>query len=246
MVASLLVAMRAMQVWHLETKSEIAALRGHQGWVWCIDFSRSGHLLASGGLWLPSLLPPISLPHPPSRAEEIARPSSRLPKRCAAAHAEAYMYMHVQDHVCLCRRAGQDMTVRLFSVSRDFEPLYTLTGHSGRIVHVCFSPNDSLLATTSADCSAMLWHMKYKDTRSRFGRLHVPKLLHCSRWQSVAWWGGTGRRTGLRPPAASLSCGCDMRRCLSCSRGGPSTSEDLLWIKPKKPVAILKGHSDSV
>ena len=38
-----------IRLWHPEIDQEVAILKGHSGWVWCVAFAAHGNALLSGG-----------------------------------------------------------------------------------------------------------------------------------------------------------------------------------------------------
>ena len=67
------------------------------------------------------------------------------------------------------RTASQDNTARLWDISDPHHPttLSTLTGHTGTVNSVAFSPDGHTLATASYDHTARLWETNVERVAAR-------------------------------------------------------------------------------
>jgi WD40 repeat protein len=90
-----------------------------------------------------------------------------------------------------------DTTIKLWSL-KSGELLYTLTGHSGAMISLAFSPDGQMLASSSKDGTIQLWQLQPEQLQPE-GDLPV-KRLHTLP--------GRGRIV-FSPDGKTLICGCE-------------------------------------
>ena len=126
-------------------------LRGHEGAVRALAFSRDGKTLTSGGVHGAILRWDLSGNGEPAKKELTHRKGAIL---------------------CLAHCPGQDLLVvgdeqSLELVDGTGTVLAPLQGHKGVVFSLAFSPDGRTLATASADSDIRLWELRDKQLKSK-------------------------------------------------------------------------------
>ena len=132
---------QTVRLWDVNTKKEIAELKGHTDWVNSAQFSRDGTLICSTSndetirLW------------DVNKLQEIA---------VLMGHTDWVKYAAFSpDDKTICS-ASDDNTVRLWDVNTK-EQIAKLKGHTDDVNSVQFSPNGKLICSASNDHTVRLW-----------------------------------------------------------------------------------------
>ena len=159
---------RRLHLWDLATRTEIATLKEHNGWVNSVAFSPDGALVATAGGW----------------AEGGEDGTVRL-WDAATRSVVAVLQGHTDDVNSVAFADGntlasgsKDGTVRLWDVKTRTE-IATLEGHTDGVNSVAFSPDGNTLASGSSDRTVVLWDVAR--------RAEVATLGHRSWVHSVAF-----------------------------------------------------------
>ncbi len=147
-----------LHLWDLATRTEIATLREHNGWLESIAFSPDGALVATAGGWA-------------SGGEDATvrlwDTATRSVVAVLQGHTDDVMSVSFSHDGSTVASGSRDKTVRLWDVAEQTE-ITTFEGHTSDVTSVAFSPNGNTLASGSSDASVMLWDMA---SRSRVGTL---------------------------------------------------------------------------
>ncbi|MDQ1022850.1 WD40 repeat protein [Streptomyces umbrinus] len=145
----------SVRLWNIARRSSAATLTGHTSTVHSVAFSPDGTMLASSSydrtirLWDVSSARTIAvLKGHTSAAMSVAfSPDGRMLASGGASASAAFGKDYPDDH-----------TVRLWDVARRTK-IATLTGHTGTVRSVVFSPDGSTLASGSHDGTVRLWRI---------------------------------------------------------------------------------------
>ena len=142
---------RIARLWDVESGEEIATLPlGEPHTLMDIAFSPCGNLIAGGlsgelRLWNAETLTTLfAIPHPESRA-----PWALAFSPCGKYVASGTWW----------EKGMEKMAIRLWEVASG-ENIATLWGHPTDIQSIAFSPDSTLLATGSFECTTLLWDLK--------------------------------------------------------------------------------------
>jgi serine/threonine protein kinase len=132
---------KTVRLWQLATRTGMATLSGHSGWVHSVAFGpRDGGILATGG-------------------DHTVRLWDMRTGRCAAVlagHSEIVREVAFSPDGTMLASGSVDGTVRLWDTgSRDCAG--TLAGDAGPVFCVAFSPDGATLASGGADGTIWLW-----------------------------------------------------------------------------------------
>ena len=177
---------KTVQLWHADTRTCVATLSGHSGWVHSVAFSPDGSTLATGSsdhtvrLWdthtrtCTATLTGHSeivreVAFSPDSATTLASASAdntiRLwdagTRTCVATLTDTFNPLFSvtfsPDGTTLAS-GGLDKTVRLWDAATR-TCVATLTGHSEPVASVAFSPDGTTLASSSHDKTVRLWQL---------------------------------------------------------------------------------------
>ncbi|MEV2191029.1 WD40 repeat domain-containing protein [Streptomyces phaeochromogenes] len=145
----------SIRLWNIARRSSAATLTGHTSTVHAVAFSPDGTTLASSSydrtirLWDVSSARTIAvLKGHTSAAMSVAfSPDGRMLASGGASASSAFGNDYPDDH-----------TVRLWDVARRTN-VATLTGHTGTVRSVVFSPDGTTLASGSHDGTVRLWQI---------------------------------------------------------------------------------------
>jgi WD40 repeat protein len=119
---------------------------GHGGWVYELEFSPNGELLASAGS--------------DNRVRLWNVPSGEPHGEWLTGHTDSVSGVAFSPDGELLASASHDKTVRLWEVSSR-QPLgQPLTGHTEWVEDVAFAPDGELLASASDDGTVRLWDLE--------------------------------------------------------------------------------------
>ena len=141
---------RIVRLWDVESGEEIATLPiGEPHTFMDIAFSPCGNLIAGGlselRLWCAETLTTLfAIPHPERRA-----PYALAFSPCGKYVASGTWW----------EKGMEKMAIRLWDVANG-ENIATLWGHPTDIQSLAFSPDGTLLATGSFECTTLLWDLK--------------------------------------------------------------------------------------
>ncbi len=142
---------RIARLWDVESGEEIATLPlGEPHTLMDIAFSPCGNLIAGGlsgelRLWCAETLTTLfAIPHPEKRA-----PWALAFSPCGKYVASGTWW----------EKGMEKMAIRLWEVASG-ENIATLWGHPTDIQSLAFSPDSTILASGSFDCSTLLWDLK--------------------------------------------------------------------------------------
>lgn len=141
---------RIARLWDVESGEEIATLPiGEPHTLMDIAFSPCGNLIAGGlselRLWCAETLTTLfAIPHPERRA-----PYALAFSPCGKYVASGTWW----------EKGVEKMAIRLWDVANG-ENIATLWGHPTDIQSIAFSPDSTLLATGSFECTTLLWDLK--------------------------------------------------------------------------------------
>jgi hypothetical protein len=140
---------QSLLVWDVDTRKVIKALKGHRGYVTALAFSPDGRTLASASddesvrLWDAAALEARqTLPG-------IQQPALAI----AFSHDGRLLAVATGD----ATRPTKKGFARLYDAAGNLQ--FELEGHNRAVTAVAFSPDDSTLATASADESIKLWNI---------------------------------------------------------------------------------------
>ncbi|CBH13661.1 hypothetical protein, conserved [Trypanosoma brucei gambiense DAL972] len=227
-----------LKVWHTVTGLQFS-LSGHQAGVTCVKWGGEGRIYSSSQdrtiiIWDSSNGAPRSVLRGHAHWVNFIALSTDLVIRTGAfdhecrkfdTREEMQQYATARYQDVLARLDGRerlvscsdDNTMFLWSPQQQVTPLGRMTGHQGAIFHIQFSPDGTMIASSSADKSVKLWNASDGKFITTF-RGHVAAVYH------VSW---------------SL----DSRLLVSGSRD--STLK--LWsVSKRELVEDLSGHSDEI
>ncbi|MBA2748214.1 MAG: WD40 repeat domain-containing protein, partial [Tatlockia sp.] len=136
--------------WHVSTGKCLKTLQGHTSRVWSVAFSPNGHNLASGGDDHAAIIWGIDTGYAVSKFQ---------------GHSNCTYALTLSPNRQILASAHEDQTIKLWHVNAqqskpttyDCKYLKALSGHSNRIFAVAFSPDGSILASSSGDRTIKLW-----------------------------------------------------------------------------------------
>jgi len=134
---------KTIKLWDVKSRTNIATLSGHTGYVFSVAFSPDGNILASG-----SGDDTIKLWDVKSRTEITTLMGTGLVRSVA-----------FSPDGSLLASGSRDKTIKLWDV-KSRTNIATLSGHTDWVFSVAFSPDGSLLASGSRDKTIKLWDVK--------------------------------------------------------------------------------------
>ena len=137
---------RAIKLWDVSTRANIAALEGHTDWVLSVSFSPDGTMLASGS-W--------------DRTVKLWDVSTRANIATFEGHTGGVYSVSFSPDGTTLASGSADGTVLLWDVSIG-EQIAILEGHKDEVKAVGFSPDGTMLASGSSDGSVKLWDVATK------------------------------------------------------------------------------------
>ncbi|QQM46204.1 WD40 repeat domain-containing protein [Streptomyces liliifuscus] len=146
----------SVRLWDVAGRSSVATLTGHSSTVHSVAFSPDGTTLASSSydrtirLWDVSSARTIAVlnGHTSAATSVAFSPDGRMLASGGAGASSAFGNDYPDDH-----------TVRLWDVARRTN-VATLTGHTGAVRSVVFSPDGTTLASGSNDGTVRLWEIR--------------------------------------------------------------------------------------
>jgi WD40 repeat protein len=196
---------RTVRLWDAATGQEKAILEGLVGWVNHMAFSPDGRRLLTGSTFVRE--------HPRTVVNTTQLWDAETGNLRAELKGASYASAFSPDGKHIAGGSWSDNTARVWDAETGQEKAI-LTGHTGSVRSVAFSPDGKRILTNSADGTARLWD-------SETGQAMVILKLHTNRDVRVAFFP-------------------DGKRILTRSADGQVT----VWggTQAGKEKAILKGH----
>ena len=136
-----------MRLWDVDTQTEIAALRGHTGWVNGVAFSPGGKTIVSGSN---------------DRTVRLWDVDTQTEIATLEGHTAAVNSVAFNPDGKTIVSGDQHGTVRLWDVAT-LTGKGTLKGHIAAVNSVAFSPGGKTIASGSDDGTVLLWNITSAD-----------------------------------------------------------------------------------
>ena len=230
------------RLWSLCNRHELQ-LSGHDGDVYCVDFSSEGSLVATCG------------------ADGTARlwdARTGEQRRVLRGHTGELSSVRFSPKGEILATCGDDKTVRLWDVSSGRE-LAQLRGHGAGVFAIAFSPDGTLLASGAQDRQAKIWNVQRRaEQQTLTGHKGAIESLEFSPDGRILATGSGNRTVKLWQVAdgterATLLGHSGVVLCVAFSPDGKvlaSGSEDrtvMLWeVADGKNIGTLVGHAEVV
>ena len=135
---------KTVRLWQLATRTGVATLSGHSGWVHSVAFDpRDGGVLATGG----------------DHTVRLWETGSRDCVGTLTGDAGPVFCMAISPDGATLASGGTDGTIWLWDLGRRV-CIRTLTGHQGPVAAVAFSRDGRTLASGSHDKTVRLWQIR--------------------------------------------------------------------------------------